>query len=421
MSELLDSFETEFAKFYTDSNLEETNLQKCLDHTHEFKSQLKKLKAHLNKHIQESKPEVYNKLSDKEKQKFKRKRELIIEKLSKSQRQWDHSVKKQIKYVSQQSNRFNKSTLNKLKEFDIDSVYVNKLSKETMENVNEAIGYHILRYSIDNMPLGNKNEAFQYLKDVYGITNKESTEFIEMGQIVHDLKKGDTESCLKWCSNEMESLSSNHTALSSLKFDLYTLSAMQIVKHGNPVELYYQITQNAPLDCFRHREKELMQNVVPLLTKSLIGQPIEDIDSKVNKELKECTSLFIKEYCAAKHIFFDSPLFLIVLSGLISFQFFIKYKTIRELAHVDWTTKDELPFDVKLPDFLTHFHPIFICPVLKEETTTENPPYSLACHHIISKKALDRLSKNGTITFKCPYCPVNTSMSSTKKVRFVML
>ncbi|GHM90284.1 sporulation protein rmd5 [Saccharomyces cerevisiae] len=421
MSELLDSFETEFAKFYTDSNLEETNLQKCLDHTHEFKSQLKKLKAHLNKHIQESKPEVYNKLSDKEKQKFKRKRELIIEKLSKSQRQWDHSVKKQIKYVSQQSNRFNKSTLNKLKEFDIDSVYVNKLPKETMENVNEAIGYHILRYSIDDMPLGNKNEAFQYLKDVYGITNKESTEFIEMGQIVHDLKKGDIESCLKWCSNEMESLSSNHTALSSLKFDLYTLSAMQIVKHGNPVELYYQITQNAPLDCFRHREKELMQNVVPLLTKSLIGQPIEDIDSKVNKELKECTSLFIKEYCAAKHIFFDSPLFLIVLSGLISFQFFIKYKTIRELAHVDWTTKDELPFDVKLPDFLTHFHPIFICPVLKEETTTENPPYSLACHHIISKKALDRLSKNGTITFKCPYCPVNTSMSSTKKVRFVML
>ncbi|CAI4345298.1 BGN_3a_G0010920.mRNA.1.CDS.1 [Saccharomyces cerevisiae] len=421
MSELLDSFETEFAKFYTDSNLEETNLQKCLDHTHEFKSQLKKLKAHLNKHIQESKPEVYNKLSDKEKQKFKRKRELIIEKLSKSQRQWDHSVKKQIKYVSQQLNRFNKSTLNKLKEFDIDSVYVNKLPKETMENVNEAIGYHILRYSIDNMPLGNKNEAFQYLKDVYGITNKESTEFIEMGQIVHDLKKGDTESCLKWCSNEMESLSSNHTALSSLKFDLYTLSAMQIVKHGNPVELYYQITQNAPLDCFRHREKELMQNVVPLLTKSLIGQPIEDIDSKVNKELKECTSLFIKEYCAAKHIFFDSPLFLIVLSGLISFQFFIKYKTIRELAHVDWTTKDELPFDVKLPDFLTHFHPIFICPVLKEETTTENPPYSLACHHIISKKTLDRLSKNGTITFKCPYCPVNTSMSSTKKVRFVML
>ncbi|CAI4350481.1 BCN_G0011460.mRNA.1.CDS.1 [Saccharomyces cerevisiae] len=421
MSELLDSFETEFAKFYTDNNLEETNLQKCLDHTHEFKSQLKKLKAHLNKHIQESKPEVYNKLSDKEKQKFKRKRELIIEKLSKSQRQWDHSVKKQIKYVSQQSNRFNKSTLNKLKEFDIDSVYVNKLPKETMENVNEAIGYHILRYSIDNMPLGNKNEAFQYLKDVYGITNKESTEFIEMGQIVHDLKKGDTESCLKWCSNEMESLSSNHTALSSLKFDLYTLSAMQIVKHGNPVELYYQITQNAPLNCFRHREKELMQNVVPLLTKSLIGQPIEDIDSKVNKESKECTSLFIKEYCAAKHIFFDSPLFLIVLSGLISFQFFIKYKTIRELAHVDWTTKDELPFDVKLPDFLTHFHPIFICPVLKEETTTENPPYSLACHHIISKKALDRLSKNGTITFKCPYCPVNTSMSSTKKVRFVML
>ncbi|CAI4055855.1 hypothetical protein N7582_000446 [Saccharomyces uvarum] len=421
MSELLNSFETEFSKFYTDSSLEETNLHKCLEHTHEFKNQLKKLKAHLNKHIQESEPEVYNNLDDKEKQKFKRKRELIIEKLNKSQRQWDHSIKKQIKHVSQQSNRFNKTSLNKLKEFDIDSVYINKLPKGTMNNVDEAIGYHVLRYSIDNMPLESKDDAFKYLKDVYGITNKESTEFIDMGQIVHDLKKGDTESCLKWCSKEMDSLSSNHAALSSLKFELYTLSAMQSVMRGNPVEVYHQMTQQAPLDCFRHREKELIRNVVPLLTKSLIGQPVEGIDSKVDKELKKCVSLFIKEYCSAKHIFFNSPLFLIVLSGLISFQFFIKYKTIRELAHVDWTTKDELPFDVKLPDFLTHFHPIFICPVLKEETTTENPPYSLACHHIISKKALDRLSKNGTITFKCPYCPVNTSMSSTQKVRFVML
>ncbi|CAI4058655.1 hypothetical protein SKDZ_04G4590 [Saccharomyces kudriavzevii ZP591] len=421
MSELLDSLETEFSKFYKDSSLEETNLQKCLDHTHEFKNQLKKLKAHLNKNIQESKPEVYNSLNDKEKQKFKRKRELIIEKLNKSQRQWDHSVKKQIKHVSQQSTRFNKTMLNKLKEFDIDSVYVNKLPKETMQNVDEAIGYHILRYGIDNMPLDNKNEASKYLKNIYGITNKESTDFIDMGRIVHNLKKGDTQSCLKWCSNEMDSLSSNHATLSYLQFELYTLSVMQAVMRGNPVEVYYQMTQQTPLDFFKHREKELIRNVVPLLTKSLIGQPIEDIDSKVSEQLKECISLFVKEYCAAKHIFFDSPLFLIVLSGLISFQFFIKYKAIRELAHVDWTTKDELPFDVKLPDFLTHFHPIFICPVLKEETTTENPPYSLACHHIISKKALDRLSKNGTITFKCPYCPVNTSMSSTKKVRFVML
>ncbi|EHN03039.1 Rmd5p [Saccharomyces cerevisiae x Saccharomyces kudriavzevii VIN7] len=421
MSELLDSLETEFSKFYKDSSLEETNLQKCLDHTHEFKNQLKKLKAHLNKNIQESKPEVYNSLNDKEKQKFKRKRELIIEKLNKSQRQWDHSVKKQIKHVSQQSTRFNKTMLNKLKEFDIDSVYVNKLPKETMQNVDEAIGYHILRYGIDNMPLDNKNEASKYLKNIYGITNKESTDFIDMGRIVHNLKKGDTQSCLKWCSNEMDSLSSNHATLSYLQFELYTLSVMQAVMRGNPVEVYYQMTQQTPLDFFKHREKELIRNVVPLLTKSLIGQPIEDIDSKVSEQLKECISLFVKEYCAAKHMFFDSPLFLIVLSGLISFQFFIKYKAIRELAHVDWTTKDELPFDVKLPDFLTHFHPIFICPVLKEETTTENPPYSLACHHIISKKALDRLSKNGTITFKCPYCPVNTSMSSTKKVRFVML
>ncbi|ODV60077.1 ubiquitin-protein ligase RMD5 ASCRUDRAFT_8847 [Ascoidea rubescens DSM 1968] len=57
-----------------------------------------------------------------------------------------------------------------------------------------------------------------------------------------------------------------------------------------------------------------------------------------------------------------------------------------------WTSKDELPIEIELPKFLNHNHPIFICPVSKQEVTKKNPPILLPCKHIISEEALIQLS-----------------------------
>ena len=67
------------------------------------------------------------------------------------------------------------------------------------------------------------------------------------------------------------------------------------------------------------------------------------------------------------------------------------------------TTQNELPVEIPLPRSMI-FHPIFVCPVSKEQTTEENPPMMMPCGHVIAKESLNRLGLRGG-RFKCPYCP----------------
>ncbi|CCC68331.1 hypothetical protein NCAS_0B02470 [Naumovozyma castellii] len=416
MVALLQVLKSDLSKFYDDEQMEEPCIQKCLDDTHEFKTNLRKLKAHLNKQIQESQ-NADSSTAPKEDAKLKRRRSLIIEKLNKSHKQWEHSLKKNSKHVLQQQNKFHKNSLSKLNEFSIDQVYLNKIPNDSKSDIKDAIGYHISRYNIGNLPVSGKDEIMQYLKNVYGIDEIISNKFVVMGQIIQDLKKNNLNTCFQWCQENKTTIGSSQ--FSSLEFELYFLNALELIKVGNTVETAKYFIEGIPQDSLIAIKSDIISKVPRLLTQVILGQQIQDIDCLMEEQLTKCINLFTKVFCEHNNLTKDSPIFLITLSGLISFQYFIKYRTIRAVAHVDWTTKDELPFDVKLPDFLTHFHPIFICPVLKEETTEENPPYSLVCHHIISKKALDKLSKNGTITFKCPYCPVNSARAKTNKVKFI--
>lgn len=405
MSQLLTALESEFHKLHEADSLDRPLLKKCLDETHEFKTNLKKLRAHLNKRIQE---EAKNGDLD---EKHAKKRQLIIDKLHKSHKQWENGIKKQGKLALQQHNKFSKSALNKLYDFELDKVYVNKLPSNAKSYVDKAIGLHISRYNMSNIPSSDKDGMMEYLKNVYDIDPQVSSSFVRMGQIVQDLQKGDSNSCMEWCASG-----------SSLEFELHLLKAKQLLRTGDKLHTYRYLLETIPNFMLKTKKFQLRHEVSPLLAR-LVVPNASDLDEErdIKEQLDRVISLFTKDYCHRNRLAFESPLFLIVVSGIISFQFFIKYQTIKTMSHVDWTTEDELPFDVKLPDFLTNFHPIFICPVLKEETTTENPPYSLPCHHIISKKSLDKLSKNGTCNFKCPYCPIMAARSKTRRVNFVML
>jgi hypothetical protein len=75
----------------------------------------------------------------------------------------------------------------------------------------------------------------------------------------------------------------------------------------------------------------------------------------------------------------------------------------------------ELPYEIQLPNELK-FHNIFICPVTKEMSTPENPPMLLKCGHCVSKNALDKMEKSGTLhnQIKCPTCPNKQKVSEAK-------
>jgi predicted RNA-binding Zn-ribbon protein involved in translation (DUF1610 family) len=60
-------------------------------------------------------------------------------------------------------------------------------------------------------------------------------------------------------------------------------------------------------------------------------------------------------------------------------------------------------------------HSIFSCPVSKEPATAGNPPMMLPCGHVLASASLHKLARGSrTVRFKCPYCPVETTISMAK-------
>lgn len=56
--------------------------------------------------------------------------------------------------------------------------------------------------------------------------------------------------------------------------------------------------------------------------------------------------------------------------------------------------RDALPVDISVP--WTLGHPVFICPISKEETTATNPPVLLPCGHIILRDSMRKLAESRT-------------------------
>ena len=64
------------------------------------------------------------------------------------------------------------------------------------------------------------------------------------------------------------------------------------------------------------------------------------------------------------------------------------------------------------------FHSIFVCPVLREESTLENPAMLLRCAHVVSRDAIRKLRRQPQLRFKCPYCATEQGIGDCRIIRF---
>jgi hypothetical protein len=100
----------------------------------------------------------------------------------------------------------------------------------------------------------------------------------------------------------------------------------------------------------------------------------------------------------------------------------------REKGNHDSGTVEELGLDLDVPAWaaaLCGGHRVFVCPVLREETTAQNGAVALSCGHLLSRQALDRLAGGhggfgvGSGEVKCVYCPERTSVREARSVQFL--
>lgn len=183
---------------------------------------------------------------------------------------------------------------------------------------------------------------------------------------------------------------------------------------------------------------------------------------------------FIAHFCEKMNLSSDSSLFQAILSGFINLPSFYKFnriqqkfKKISKLAEESSSTdvsgsvplygtangnlsflEVHAPFDYDLPfllpdssRFLFNYHPIFICPVSKEQlipfaernkedipiandgqAVNYNPVVVLKhCNHLALKESIWQLSKKGTEVFKCHYCYKKHKLSEISEAFFIDL
>ena len=131
---------------------------------------------------------------------------------------------------------------------------------------------------------------------------------------------------------------------------------------------------------------------------------------------KNVKNQFMRDFCGLMGLSNESPLFTAILAGTIAIPRLERARTVMSNKRTEWTTNNELFSDTPLPDWM-NFHPIFVCPISKEQATDSNWPALLPCLHIICKESAEGIiSKTGTI--KCPYCSTEAVPSEVTRVDF---
>ena len=129
-----------------------------------------------------------------------------------------------------------------------------------------------------------------------------------------------------------------------------------------------------------------------------------------------CT-MFTKEACSLLEVSVESPLLVTFNAGCIALPALINIKQAILQRHVAdvWTSRDELPIEIDVTR-KCHYHSIFACPILRQQSSDNNPPMRLTCGHVISRDALNKLTNGSKL--KCPYCPVEQNPADARQIYF---
>lgn len=233
--------------------------------------------------------------------------------------------------------------------------------------------------------------------------------FANMYNILDHLKNRNLEPAIEWARQNRTELEARG---SNLEFELTKLQFIWLYKgpqvnglpdderNGRQGALRYARDHFPP---FQPTHRPDIQRLCAslLFASNLHASPY---DSLIAPTLlfEDVAASFTREFCSLLGLSAESPLYLAVTAGAIALPRLLKYTSYTRAKRTEWTSENELAFETPLPRSMI-YHPIFVCPVSKEQTTELNPPVMLVCGHVICMESLQHL-KRGT-RYKCPYCP----------------
>ncbi|KAM7263571.1 hypothetical protein ACFE04_001254 [Oxalis oulophora] len=250
--------------------------------------------------------------------------------------------------------------------------------------------------------------------------------FFEMYQILEAMKNRDLQPALNWAMANSDKLGGYG---SELILKLHCLQFVEILQKGNGIEaLNYAKTK---LTAFASNHIADIQKYINCLcwAGNLERSPYPHLLSTTNWEV--AAEELTHQFCSILGQSCESPLSVTVAAGIQGLPPLLKFMTVVAGKKHDWKTMKQLPFGKKkewqtmkqLPvpvelDREFQFHSIFVCPVSKEQASDENPPMLMTCGHVLCKQSINKISKNNSKTFKCPYCPSDIDASQCRPMFF---
>ncbi|KAL6756141.1 hypothetical protein V8C86DRAFT_2655777 [Haematococcus lacustris] len=148
---------------------------------------------------------------------------------------------------------------------------------------------------------------------------------------------------------------------------------------------------------------------------SLSGTPYAGLLSE--DSWRACGEEFRQQACRLMGVSVESPLAVALAAGAVALPALIKLSAAMEKGKQDLRTVDQLPVELGLgTEFV--FHPIFACPVSRDQATPDNPPMLLPCNHVLCQQSVLKIAKSRTRVFKCPYCPVEAQADNLRPLTF---
>ncbi|KAJ0096725.1 hypothetical protein Patl1_28408 [Pistacia atlantica] len=236
--------------------------------------------------------------------------------------------------------------------------------------------------------------------------------FQDMYEILEAMRSWNLEPALKWAAANSDKLKENG---SDLQLKLHSLQFVELLRSGSRDEaLKYARAFLAPFASNRVTEiQKLMACLV--WARKLDSCPYPQLLSPSNWVLvaEELT----RQFCNLVGQSYESPLSVTIGAGVQALPPLVKFMTVMAGKRQEWQSMKQLPVPVEL-DKEYQFHSIFVCPVSKEQSTEENPPMMMSCGHVLCRQSINKMSKNNTRTFKCPYCPSDIDASHCTQLYF---
>lgn len=273
--------------------------------------------------------------------------------------------------------------------------------------VNEIIGSHFYRQGLFEIGDCFRTEAKEPESEA-----AVKSQFQEMFQIVEAMKHRNLEPALNWAMTNSDKLKPNG---SDLLLKLHSLQFVEILQKGNrDGALQYARTYLAPFASDHMAEIQKLM-VCLLWTGRLHRSPYSHLLSPANWD--KVTGELTRQFCNLLGQSYESPLSVTIAAGIQGLPPLLKFMNVMAGKRQEWQSMKQLPVPVEL-DREFQFHSIFVCPVSKEQSTEENPPMLMSCGHVLCKQSITKMSKNGTKSFKCPYCPSDVDSAQCRPLVF---